>query len=71
MIIILRFEMRKGLTCPCYVFTLRKKCVLQLALEFNLYTMNVNEQVAWIVKLQFIVYMEQFIATQLQLYQNN
>jgi hypothetical protein len=41
-----------------------KKVVLQLALQFNLHIVNVNEQVAWIAKLQLI-------AIQLQLYQNN
>ncbi len=48
--------------------TMRKKGVLQLALQFNfwvvenicnslhLYTMNANGQVAWVAKLQFTVY---------------
>ncbi len=48
---------------------MKKGDVLQMALQFTynslyLYTMNVNEQVAWSIKLQFI-------ATQLQLNQNN
>jgi hypothetical protein len=62
---------------------MKKKGVLSLALQFNfwviedtcnslyLYTMNVNKQVAWVVKLQLTVYMVQLITTQLQLYQNN
>jgi hypothetical protein len=33
--------------------------------------MSVNKQIAWIAKLQFTIYMVQFIATQLQLCQNN
>jgi hypothetical protein len=57
--------------------------VLQLALQLNfwvvedtcnslyLYAMSVNKQVAWIVELQLIIYMVQFIATQLQFNQNN
>jgi hypothetical protein len=36
-----------------------------------LYTMSANEQVAWIIELQFTIYMVQFIATQLQFSQNN
>ncbi len=81
---------------------MRKKGVLQLALQLNfwvakdicnslyLYIMNANEQVAWVtklqltificrecyeqmtwvVKLQLTIYTVQFIATQLQFYQN-
>ncbi len=62
---------------------MKKRGVLQLALQLNfwvakyickslyLYVVNVNSQVAWIVELQFTVYMVQFITTQLQLNVNN
>jgi len=36
-----------------------------------LYVVSANKQVAWIAKLQLIIYTVQFIATQLQLSQNN
>jgi hypothetical protein len=36
-----------------------------------LYAMNVNEQVAWVVELQFTSYIVQLITTQLQFNQNN
>jgi hypothetical protein len=54
--------------------TMKIKGVLQLALQLNfwivknicnslnLYVMSVNEQVAWIAKLQLVVYMVQLIA---------
>jgi hypothetical protein len=54
----------------------RKKDVLQLALQFNLwvakdicnslhlYVMSSNKQVAWIAKLQLTIYTVQLIATQ-------
>jgi hypothetical protein len=57
---------------------MREKNVLQLALQLKnsiakdtcnslyLYIVNVNEQVAWIVELQLIVYTMQFITIQLQ-----
>jgi len=57
--------------------------VLQLVLQINfwiakdtcnsqyLYTMNVNGQVAWIAKLQLVVYMVQLITIQLKSSQNN
>jgi len=60
------------------MITIRKKGVLQLALQLNflivtdiynslyLYVMSFNGQVAWIAKLQLIVYRMQLIATQLQ-----
>jgi hypothetical protein len=67
----------------CYPYTMRKKGLLQLVLRVNfwvamntcnssyLYVVNPNKQITWIAKLQFNVYMVQFITTQLQLYQNN
>jgi hypothetical protein len=60
----------------------KKNCVLQLALQFNfwialdscnslyLYAISVNKHIAQVVELQFIIYMVQFIATQLQFNQN-
>jgi hypothetical protein len=63
--------------------TMKKRGVLQLASSLNfwvasnicnslyLYAISVNGQVAWVAKLQFIVYATQLITTQLQLYQNN
>jgi hypothetical protein len=36
-----------------------------------LYTVSANKQVAQVARFQFIVYMVQFIVTQLQLCQNN
>jgi hypothetical protein len=63
--------------------TMRKRGVLQLALQLNfwvakdicnslyLYATSANGQVAWIGKLQFTIYMVQLIAPQLQLYKNN
>jgi hypothetical protein len=65
------------------MFTMRKKCVLQLALRLNfwvvedtcnslyLYTVSANEQVAWVMELQLIVYTVQLIATQLQIIYNS
>jgi len=62
---------------------MRKKGVLQLALQLNfwivdntcnslyLYLVSDNGQVAWFVKLQLIIYTVQFIVIELQLSQNN
>jgi hypothetical protein len=62
---------------------MRKRGVLQLALQLNfwivkdtcnslyLYIVSVNKHIAWVVELQLTIYMVQFIATQLQLNQNN
>jgi hypothetical protein len=59
----------------CQTIIMRTRGVLQLALQLNfwitkdtcnslyLYAMSSSEQVAWVVKLQFIIYMVQFIAT--------
>jgi hypothetical protein len=56
-------------------YTMKQRGVLQLALQLNfwvaedtynsmyLYAMNVKEQVAWIAKLQFIIYIVQHIVT--------
>ncbi len=64
-------------------FTIIKKGVWQLALQFNfwvvediynslyLYVVSVNRQVTWIVKMQFKEYMVQLITIQLQFNQNN
>jgi hypothetical protein len=66
-----------------YTNTMKKKGVLQLAMQLNfwivedtcnsmyLYTMNANEHVAWVAKLQLTIYTMQLIITQLQLSQNN
>jgi hypothetical protein len=57
------------------VFYIALQLSLWVALDtcnsLYLYGMNVNGQVAWITKLQLIIYMEQLIVTQLQLCQNN
>jgi len=62
---------------------MKKGGVLQLALWLNfwivkdtcnslyLYVVSANKQIAWIAKLQLIVYKVQFITIQLQLSQNN
>jgi hypothetical protein len=75
--------MHSGFLAMIFLFTMRKKGVLQLALQFSfwiieescnslyLYIVNANEQVAWIAKLQLTICIVQLIATQLQLYQNN
>jgi hypothetical protein len=56
---------------------MRKKCWLQLALQLNFlvaqnvcnslyfYIMNANGQIAWVIKLQLIIYIMQIIVTQL------
>jgi hypothetical protein len=61
----------------------KKKGLWQLALQtqflncirhsqsFYLYGVSANGQVAWVAKLQFIIYMMQLITTQLQLCHNN
>ncbi len=65
------------------VDTMRKRGVLQLALQLNfwvvedicnslyLYTMNVDGQAAWVAKLQLTIDMMQLITIQLQFCQNN
>jgi hypothetical protein len=61
---------------------IKKRGVLQLALQINfwiaksnyksqyLYTMNVNGQVAWVTQLQLPIYIVQLIGIQLQFNQN-
>jgi hypothetical protein len=57
--------------------TMKKKGVLQMALQLTLwvvedtynslylYAMSANQQLAWVTKLQLIIYMVQFITIQL------
>jgi len=64
------------MNCAWMVSIMRKKSVLQLALQLNfwvanntcntlyLYTVGANRQVAWVVKLQLVVYGVQLTVTQ-------
>ncbi len=66
-----------------HLYTIRKRGVLQLALQLNcwvasntcnslyLYVVSVNKQVTWVLELQLTIYTVQLIVIQLQLYQNN